>query len=166
MELTKPATDPTWVRWLISATLWHTPDGVREDDLYTALAGVVSRHWDPDSAVARVPIADSKSLYKSSGTLQALECGVLTALRALGLRPATWREAWAQAAPHSLAALDRDPWYADFELRLPLHHDSASLERLADLFLQGLRDVGRAAGERPLGHRVPGTVQRRTRPLG
>ena len=126
---------------VISATLWHTPDGVREDDLYTALAGVVSRHGDPDSAVARVPIADSKSLYKSSGTLQALECGVLTALRAIGRQPANWREAWAQAAPHSLAALDRDPWYADFELKLPLHHDSASLERLADLFLQELRDA-------------------------
>jgi len=124
---------------VISATLWHTPDGVREDDLYTALAGAVSRHGDPDSAVARVPIADSKSLYKSSGSLQALECGVLTAWRAIGRQPANWREAWAQAAPHSLAALDRDPWYADFELQLPLHYDSASLERLADLFLQTLR---------------------------
>lgn len=124
---------------VISATLWHTPEGLREDDLYTALACVVSRKGDPDSAFVRVPIADSKSLYKSSGTLQSLECGVLTALRALGLRPANWREAWVQAAPHSLAALDRDPWYADFELKLPLHHDSAALERLADLFLQELR---------------------------
>ena len=50
--------------------------------------------------------------------------------------------AWAQAAPHSRAALDRDPWYADFELRLPLHHDSASVERLAGIFLQELRDAG------------------------
>ncbi len=126
---------------VISATLWQTPDGVREDDLYPALAGPVSRHWVPDPAVARVPIADSKSLYKSSGTLQALECGVLTALRTLGLQPANWREAWTQTAPHSLAALERDPWYADFERQLPLHHDAASLERLADIFLQGLRDA-------------------------
>ena len=126
---------------VISATLWHTPDGVREDDLYTTLARVVSRHGAPDAAVARVPIADSKSLYKSSGSLQALECGVLTAWRAIGLQPVDWREAWAQAAPHSLAALDRDPWYADFELRLPLHHDSASLERLVGIFLQELRDA-------------------------
>jgi ribonuclease HII len=123
---------------VISATLWHTPDGVREDDLYTTLAGVVSRHGTPDSA-ARVPIADSKSLYKAAGSLQALECGVLTAWRAIGLDPVDWRAAWAQAAPSSLAALDCDPWYADFELSLPLHHDSASLERLADIFLQALR---------------------------
>jgi hypothetical protein len=126
---------------VISATMWQTPDRLREADLYTALAGVVSRGGDPDSALAQVPMADSKRLYKSSGTLQALECGVLTALRALGLRPASWREAWAQLAPHSVADLDRAPWYADFELGLPLHHAAAALERLAATFLQGLRDA-------------------------
>ena len=126
---------------VISATLWQTPDCIREDDLYTALSGVVSHGGDARSAPARVPVADSKSLYKSSGTLQSLECGVLTALRALGRRPANWREAWAQIAPHNAAGLERTPWYADFELELPLHHDPAALDRLAEVFLQGLRDA-------------------------
>lgn len=127
---------------VISATLWHTPDQLREDQLYAALARVVYRPGDPPSPVPRVPIADSKALYKSSGTLQALECGVLTAFRALGWQPSSWREAWARAAPASLASLTRDPWYANFELPLPMHHDPAALDQRADVFIQGLRDAG------------------------
>jgi hypothetical protein len=126
---------------VISATLWQTPDRLREDDLYPALAGVVCRGSDPNPTLAQVPMADSKLLYRPSGTLRSLECGVLTALRALGRRPANWREAWAQLAPHSVADLDRAPWYADFGLGLPLHHEAAALDRLAAVFLQGLRDA-------------------------
>jgi ribonuclease HII len=126
---------------VISASLWHVPTAMRGDDLYAALAAVVSRSAAVDSAVRQVPMADSKTLYKSSGDLQALECGVLTALRAIGWQPADWREAWAAAAPHSLADLDGAPWYLDFELKLPLHHEGADLDRLAAIFLQGLGDA-------------------------
>lgn len=127
---------------VISASLWHVPDQMRGDDLYAALADVVSRRETRDSALSQVPMADSKTLYKSSGGLQALECGVLTALRALGSQPADWRQAWAMTAPLSLADLDRAPWYADFELQLPMHHAGAELDRLAARFLQGLGDAG------------------------
>ncbi len=127
---------------VISATLWHTPDQLREDNLYPALAHVVHRPGDPPSAGPRVPIGDSKALYKSSGSLQALECGVLTAFRALGWQPSDWREAWARAAPASVDSLAHDPWYADFELPLPRHHDSATLDQTADIFVQGLSAAG------------------------
>jgi len=126
---------------VISATLWQAPDQLHADDLYAALARVVQRPGDPPAAAPRVPIADSKALYKSSGSLQTLEDGVLTALRALGWRPADWREAWTLAAPSSLECLARDPWYADFELPLPLHHADATLDQKADIFTQGLRDA-------------------------
>lgn len=127
---------------LISATLWEVPDPMRGEDLYAALAGVVSRRGMADACRwGQVPMADSKTLYKPSGSLQALECGVLTALRTLGRRPADWRRAWSAAAPPN-ALDDNSPWYANFELPLPLHHDWADLDRLADLFLRALREAG------------------------
>jgi len=126
---------------VISATVWLAPDACRDADWYELLSGVVSRHGRPQRRPSQVPIADSKSLYKPGGTLQNLECGVLTALRAIGLRPAHWREAWAALAPQNSADVDRDPWYRDFELAWPLAHDSDSLDRLAETFLQGLQQA-------------------------
>lgn len=134
---------------VISASLWSVPDQTRGDDLYTRLAEVVSPRPARHAPLHQVPMADSKSLYKAAGDLQDLECGVLTALRALGLRPADWRAAWAAAAPHSVADLDAAPWYADFELPLPQHYTAADLDRLATRFLQGAN----AAGVRLLGLR-------------
>jgi hypothetical protein len=127
---------------VISASLWHVPDPLREDDLYEALAAVVSRRQAAHSTWQQVPMADSKTLYKSAGGLQTLECGVLTALRAIGPQPGDWRQAWGALAPQSLADLARAPWYAEFELPLPLHHAWADLDRLAAGFLQGLSDAG------------------------
>ncbi len=89
-----------------------------------------------------MPIADSKSLYKPGGTLQNLERGVLTALRAIGPRPASWREAWKTLAPQDSDQLGHDPWYLDFELALPLDHEPIWLDRLAETFLQGLQRAG------------------------
>lgn len=136
---------------VISASLWSVPDPLRGEDLYSVLADVVSRHGADDAPRRQVPIADSKTLYHAAGGLRALECGVLTALRAIGLRPADWRAVWAAAAPHSLADLDRAPWYADFQLPLPQHHRATDLDCLADRFLQGLGEAGvRLLGVRSL----------------
>lgn len=126
---------------VISATVWQTPDAGRDADWYELLSAVVSRHVHPQRRLSQVPIADSKSLYKPGGALQNLECGVLATLRAIGRRPADWREAWTALAPENSDGLDRDPWYRDFQLALPLAHDSDALDRLAETFLHGLQQT-------------------------
>jgi len=127
---------------VISATLWQAPDDRRDADWYELLSDVVSREGHLERRPARVPIADSKTLYKPGGTLQNLERGVLTGLRTIGLRPAHWREAWEMLAPGTSEELARDPWCRDFQLALPLAHDPDSLNRLAETFLQGLERAG------------------------
>lgn len=127
---------------VISATVWQAPDDCRDADWYALLADVVCREGHPQRTPSLVPIADSKSLYKPGGGLQNLECGVLTALRAIGLRPGHWREAWVTLAPQNSEVLERDPWYRDFELALPSAHHPDSLDRLAETFLQGLQRAG------------------------
>lgn len=124
---------------VVTATLWQVPDELPADGLYTALAGVVSRLPTSDARCGEVPIADSKTLYKSSGDLKMLERGVLAAWRTLGLRPDDWREAIARAAPPDDLDWDDAPWNYGFERSLPLHHDWADLDRLADGLGQGLR---------------------------
>jgi len=127
---------------VISATVWQAPDDCRDADWYALLADVVSREGHPHRRPSQVPIADSKSLYKPGGSLRNLECGVLTALRAIGRQPGHWRAAWTTLSPQNSEALDRDPWYRDFELALPLAHHQDSLDRLAETFFQGLQRVG------------------------
>jgi hypothetical protein len=127
---------------VISATLWQAPDDWRDADWYALLSDVVSREGHPKTRPVRVPIADSKALYKPGGSLKNLECGVLTGLRAIGLRPAHWREAWQALAPENSDELNRDPWYRDFQLALPLAHAADSLDCLAETFLQGLERAG------------------------
>lgn len=127
---------------VISATVWQAPDDGRDADWYSLLADVVWRPGPSQRKPSQVPIADSKSLYKPGGSLQNLECGVLTALRAIGLRPAHWREAWETLSPQTAEVLQAEPWFRDFELALPLAHHPDSLDSLAETFLQGLQQAG------------------------
>jgi len=127
---------------IISATLWQVPGEWLDADWYELLSGVVSREGHRKMGPDRVPIADSKALYKPGGTLQDLECGVFTGLRLIGLRPRHWREAWEALAPGDSGQLNRDPCYRDFQLALPRAHDAGSLDRLTETFRHALQRVG------------------------
>jgi hypothetical protein len=127
---------------VVSCTVWRVPDERAHDELYDLLDGIVSRDMARDVEASRIAIADSKSLYKSGEGLLPLECGVLACLAALGQRPACWREAWTLLASESFGRIARDAWYAEFDARLPLHVDRASVDRLADFFRTGQQRVG------------------------
>jgi len=127
---------------VVSATLWQAPDDWGDADWYELLSDAVCREGRPKMNPARVPIADSKALYKPGGSLRNLEGGVLACLRLVGLRPGHWRAAWETLAAEDAAGLDRDPWFRDFQLALPLAHDPDSLDRLAETLLHALERAG------------------------
>ena len=91
---------------------------------------------------ARLPVADSKTLYRSGKGLGQLERGLLGALAVLRRRPSSWREAFDALAPDSAADREAIPWYADHQLPLPLDADPAEIEPLGSALRGGLDDAG------------------------
>lgn len=126
---------------VIGATMWRLPDETRPIDLFERLAEVVCRS-KKSSRELRVAIADSKQLYQPRGSLRHLERGVLLALDAVGNRPGTWRELVEQFDPTVAASLDEVPWYADFDLTLPVDIDREVMEKAAVTFREGLHKAG------------------------
>lgn len=125
----------------ISATVWRIPDQLRQEDLYALLEEVVSQRASRGRKSRRVPIADSKALYKSGSRLDALECGVLVALSAAGMAPATWREAWSRLAPQCQPEIQAVPWYADFDRGLPLESSPEALKCLDAAFCSRMAEI-------------------------
>lgn len=117
----------------IAATAWQIPrittngDDVEPADLYQQLdelvcgdapRGFVNRHEKP--SIDRLPIADSKRLYRPGGDLSLLELGVLVALSTFGDAPQSFRGLLQRVCPQALPELDRIPWYQDVDLPIPV----------------------------------------------
>jgi len=126
---------------IISATVWRIPDPLRQRDLYTLLDEVVSRRASGRGELLRVPIADSKVLYKSGSRLDVLEYGVFVALAAAGMAPASWRDAWNRLAPQCQPVIQAVPWYAGFDRQLPLESSLETLQRLGATFCGRLEGI-------------------------
>jgi hypothetical protein len=121
---------------VISATVWEAPEGIGGEGLFGALKGVVA-HSLPKSNGKKdgLPVfADSKILYKPGphprslsqrerggavGPLRHLERGLWAAWSLLDWDLRTWREVWKKLAPDSLEAIDRCPFYCEFDQKLP-----------------------------------------------
>jgi len=129
---------------VISASVWHVPDGLRCEELYAALDPVVTPvpRRNADSGLLPVALADSKVLYHSGSGLQGLERGLWAAMSLLGRFPRRWREVWTALAPQCADELARHPEYADYDGPVPLDADAAELLRLATCFAQGLTQAG------------------------
>src|SRR5262245_14913765 len=116
----------------IGASAWELPDDAPADGLYNRLAAVVCA--GPEEGCQRLAIADSKMLYKSGGTLELLERGVLTLLACLDRLPRKWRTIWRALDGEALAQIDGAPWHDGFDEDLPLH-------TLADELRAGAMDL-------------------------
>ncbi len=128
---------------VISASVWEVPEGVRADDLYQVLEGVVSSAAGHAAGSSpRMVITDSKALYQSGKGLSGLERGVLVALALLGHRPAVWRDVWDALAPDSSDARRAVPWYAEYDAPVPLEAACGPVQALAESVEQGLRSAG------------------------
>ncbi len=129
---------------VISATVWEVPDGVPIEGLYRALDPVVAS--TPAEAARKglgcIAIADSKVLYQSGKGLRLLERGLYCALAAMGQRPRGWCDLWNILAPHSVESYSALPWYAGYNVRVPLDCDPGEIEPSAQLLAEGLAHAG------------------------
>lgn len=93
-------------------------------DLYDLFDDIITREPTDDG---RLAIADSKTLYKSGGTLERLERPVLAALDAAGNLPETWRELIEVLSADPRGAFDTTPWYENFNPPLPVNTTAEDL---------------------------------------
>lgn len=102
---------------VVAASAWRVPGELGVCDFYELLADSVCRQAD---ASRRIPIADSKRLYKPGGTLANLERAVFTALSAREVRPDRWRTIWPALCANMEDKIDATQWYADYDEPAPL----------------------------------------------
>ncbi len=129
---------------VISATVWETPDGVGNEDLFSHVSQVIACRLDGISSAAGpwVAMADSKRLYTPGKGLRHLERGLWAALGLLRCRPRTWRDVWQALAPDALAAMPLIPWHADYDSSAPLDYRDEELEPLVEMLGRGLAAAG------------------------
>ena len=106
---------------VIGASVWEVPQKTPADGLYDLLEKVVVPHVPP-AGDCRLPMADSKVLYKAGGGLEVLERSVLPALALAGSPARKWRELWTLAVHQGerCERFDALPWHADFDADLPV----------------------------------------------
>lgn len=119
---------------VISATVWHFDGDPRKDDLYKCLRSAITKQVSTKGrGRKKVPIADSKLLYKPPGGLAALERSVLALLSLLECCPDSWQQIWRALDADWALHLDELPWHAGYDLDLPL---AADREELAELHVK------------------------------
>jgi ribonuclease HII len=108
---------------VVSATLWRTPDGMSLEEMEAALKDVVRRSPRKDDRKPERPcVADSKVLYKSSGSLAPLERSLFPFLIMLGRPTDSWRTLMVGLDPKSASVLEAStplPWHDGFDHALP-----------------------------------------------
>jgi len=108
---------------VVSATLWRTPDGMSLEEMEAALEDVVRRSPRKDDRTPERPcVADSKVLYKSSGTLAPLERSLFPFLKILERPTDSWRSLMLGLDPTSASVLEATPplpWHDGFDHALP-----------------------------------------------
>ena len=126
---------------VVAASLWEVPHKTPADALYDLLNEVICPGI-PAGGDRRLPMADSKVLYKAGGGLGQLERSVLCALTLAGLPSRNWRELWNSAVHGGECCQNFEtlPWHAGFDLDLP----AESLREEISAALQ-LLEVGLAA---------------------
>ncbi len=128
---------------VVTATVWEVPLGVRAEDLYERLAPVVCGSIKPSESRsgAILAVCDSKQAYQSGQGLKHLERAVWAALRAMDQMPRCWSELWETLAPDCLAAMFCEPWYSEFDSRLPIELDRREADLLGRSFHKALTEA-------------------------
>ena len=109
---------PTLGPLVVSGVAFRVPDDQLGANLWETLRASCAA--GPERGGRRLPVADSKKLYRSRGGLAPLERTALVMLAGAGHRPAGWRALLDLIAPGATQHLDRCPWYADTDVSLPL----------------------------------------------
>lgn len=124
---------------VVAASVWQVPDNTPAKALYRRLKKVISGELPADGDT-RLPMADSKLLYKAGSGLATLERSVLCALALAGNPARKWRELWTAAVHCGQPSGDFDslPWHTDFDLELPVDSQSEEIAAALQLLEEGL----------------------------
>jgi hypothetical protein len=132
---------PTLGPLVVSASVWRVPEGTGGDDLYGLVGPCVAaspgRKGQSQDGAAPVAIGDSKVLYQPQAGLRHLERGLLAALALVDRRPATWREVWDALSTEVGGRLPSVPWYADYDVPIPLDADRSEIEAASRVLSEG-----------------------------
>ena len=123
---------------VISATVWQVPEETGSEELAARLGDVIAatpREAD-QCRESRVAMADSKVLYRPGGGMRHLERGLWAAWALLDRRPQGWSDVWDALSPGSTDDMRAVPWYAGYDVALPLDADRTRLGRLAPVVQQ------------------------------
>ncbi|MGW8256575.1 MAG: hypothetical protein ACWGMZ_03720 [Thermoguttaceae bacterium] len=106
---------------VISASVWEVPDSVQSQDLFQRLEGIVtcSPAASKTNGLRRIPIADSKILYRSKGDLRHLERGLWAAWALLEKQPRSWREVCHALTSQWPETLCSEPWFEEYNPPAP-----------------------------------------------
>lgn len=125
---------------VVAATAWRLAGGGLDVDLHQRLAAAVCREPRGD----RIPIADSKALYASGGTLRGLERGLYAALAAGGEgAPRCWGDLAARLLVDPTD--EAPPWRLAPDEPLPVDLDTDGSTADAAALAAALADQGIAA---------------------
>jgi ribonuclease HII len=130
---------------VVTGVAFEVPDDQADRCLWRTLADSVTdrlRRRD-----LRLPILDSKRLYKPGSGLAALERTALAMLASSKPRPGTFRSLLKSAAPRALDDMRAYPWYADLDHDLPVEADAGVIATQANAVRRNARACGvRLAG--------------------
>jgi len=125
----------------ITATAWEFPDGTTAEDCWTLLADSISSR--PTATDCELQVGDSKNVYSSRGSLEALERTVLVALRMIGASPATLGQLGKAVAGNLFAnQYSGEPFRPDDSLHLPRDTSPAVIESAAAALTKTMEDAG------------------------
>ena len=117
---------------VITGTLWQVP--TVDADLYELLLDVI----ESKRSVDHITVCDSKAIYKSSGTIEALERSVFSLIES---QAGDWREL-VNTLGCGRARKETEPWLVGAELALPMLVDTNAVENLKRRFLDCCESVG------------------------
>jgi ribonuclease HII len=128
---------------VVSASVWQVPEDTDGEKLYELLDKVVARSPGRGAKTdGPVAFADSKKLYSPGKGLQNLERGLWASLGALRRPSDSWIGLFNSLAPEAIDDLRTIPWYADYQMPLPLDANAEDLQALDGTFEDGLAAAG------------------------
>ena len=140
---------------VVGAAAFEVPDTMSDRSLWDVLESSVSR--EAADRKSRIPVLDSKKLYKRKEGLGRLERSVLSFLTAWRGGPASLRQLLGLVCPGVLDQLPDYDWYRDADPSLPRAADAGGIRIAANLLKQDLaansiRLAGCLAEVLPEGH--------------
>lgn len=125
---------------VVSASAFKVPLASAATDLWRLLKTCVSKRVSQRDA--RIPILDSKKLYKPTDGVGKLERTVLSVTGAWREVPSDLHQLLRLVAPDAMAMLQEYPWYKGSNPRLPRAADAPGVKLTATVLARNLEPLG------------------------